>query len=101
MLTFVLLVFVLVVSITVASFEIEIIAEDTYKNAEVIVVYGAIGLKMCGRQCHYQDQCSAINYNPATLVCELLETGGRSESVSGSLHFPISGLTMVRLVALN
>lgn len=97
MLIFVLWVFVLFVFVTVASFKIGIIANNTYKNAYVIVAYRAIGLKMCGRQCLYQDQCVAVNYNPESLVCELLKTERTSESRIGFLHYPISGLTMVRL----
>ncbi|CAC5406597.1 unnamed protein product [Mytilus coruscus] len=55
-------------------FDIQIgsLSENTYRNSHVIKSYDNIGLKMCGRRCLHQKSCSAINYNPALLKCELL-----------------------------
>lgn len=94
---FPLFVFLLIVFFSTASLKIGTVLDNAYQDTDVILAYDNMGLKMCGRECLYQDQCSAVNYIPATLVCELLEAGGTLETVFGSLYSSINTWTMVRL----
>ncbi|VDI76307.1 Hypothetical predicted protein [Mytilus galloprovincialis] len=41
---------------------------------------------MCGRYCKTLESCVSINYNPETLVCELLKAGGTSITRAGNLY---------------
>lgn len=63
------------------------LSQNVYRNTtDVIIAYDKMGLKMCGRYCKYQASCVAINYNPSTLVCELLKSTGQTVAINGNFY---------------
>ncbi|CAG2202380.1 unnamed protein product [Mytilus edulis] len=64
--------------------------ENLYQDAHVIKVYNNMGLKMCGRRCLHHKLCSAINYNPVQLYCELLHETDKDRKISSVPDFKYS-----------
>ena len=81
-----------------ADFQIGTIYQDTYRSAEIIATYDKMGLKMCGRFCRRHPPCTAINYNPQTLVCELLKSGGTSTANATLIYSDIGTWNMVNQI---
>ena len=88
---------IICLNICIGDFQIGTIYQDTYRKADVIAIYDKMGFKMCGRYCNRHSPCTAINYNPQILVCELLHAGGSSKKKIGIISSDLTTWNMVRL----